>query len=127
MAPVIALELAQSPPEWCTSQGLLGAPFATLDRASVVVLRNHPGVLRVRLDGPKEARIHKVMEARGLDETVARREQRETDTARETYTHTFYGLTLHDAELYHVVLDSTAPARETCVEMILRAAADSLI
>ena len=97
-----------------------------LGRASVVVLRNHPGVLRVRLDGPTDARIHKVMEARGLDETVARREQRETDAARETYAHTFYGLTLHDAELYHVVLDSTALARDTCVEMILRAAADPL-
>jgi cytidylate kinase len=93
----------------------------------VVVLRGHPNVLSVRLDGPVEERIQRAMLERSIDEATARREQRETDEARETYMRTFYGQSLGNLELYEVMLDSTALSQETCTEIILRAASEPLL
>ena len=101
-----------------------GVGGVILGRAGVVVLRDHPNVLSVRLDGPVEARIRQALSERAIDEATARREQRETDEARETYMRTFYGQSLGNPELYQVMLDSTALSRETCAEIILKAAAD---
>lgn len=104
-----------------------GAGGVIHGRAGVVVLRGHPNVLSVRLDGPVEERIQRAMLERSIDEATARREQRETDEARETYMRTFYGQSLGNLELYEVMLDSTALSQETCTEIILRAASEPLL
>ena len=44
-----------------------------LGRGSVIVLREHPGVLRVRLDGPPQRRLQQAMRLEGLDEGSAER------------------------------------------------------
>ena len=103
-----------------------GVGGVILGRAGVVVLRGHPNVLCVRLDGPVEARIQQALVGREIDEATARREQRETDEARETYMRTFYGQSVDNPELYQVTLDSTALSHDTCADIILRAAAEPL-
>lgn len=90
-----------------------------LGRGGAAVLRDDPRVLRVRLDGPKEARIAQAMRFRGIDEATARRAQRETDRARDAYLRHFHGRDAHDLSLYQLVLDSTAIPLDKCAELIV--------
>jgi Cytidylate kinase-like family len=94
-----------------------------LGRAAAIVLRDLPGALHVRLDGPREQRIAQAMALEGSDRETAERHMRETDRARETYVQQFYGADARDPELYHLVIDSTAFGLDACVELILAAAA----
>ena len=94
-----------------------------LGRAAAVVLRDLPGALHVRLDGPAERRLAQAMELEGVDRETAERHMRETDRAREAYVQQFYGVDGRDATLYHLVIDSTALALDACVELIALAAA----
>ena len=92
----------------------------------MVVLAKRPDVLSVRLDGAVEARIRQAAQRSGIDEETTGKDQRETDGARSSYMHTFYGQSQDDPNLYHVVLDSTVLSLETCVGIILEAARDRL-
>ena len=94
-----------------------------LGRAAAVVLRDLPGALHVRLDGPAERRLAQAMELEGVDRETAERHMRETDRAREAYVQQFYGVDARDATLYHLVIDSTALALDACVELIALATA----
>jgi cytidylate kinase len=102
-----------------TGEGVL------LGRASVIVLRDEPRVLRARLDGPAEARLRQTVGLWGLDEQTARRAMQATDQAHADYARRFYGTDLRDPSLYHVVLDTTALGLDAAVD-ILAAAARSL-
>jgi hypothetical protein len=94
-----------------------------LGRAAAIVLRERPGALHVRLDGPVEGRLGRAMALEGVDRATAERHMRETDRAREAYVQQFYGADARDAALYHLVIDSTALALDACVELIALAAA----
>lgn len=93
-----------------------------LGRAAMIVLSKEPSVLRVRLEGPVEARVRRAMSLEGIDESTAKRRLRQTDKAHAAYIGHFYGADLHDSSLYDIVLDSTALACEDCVELLLHAA-----
>lgn len=92
-----------------------------LGRAAMVVLRDRPDVLRVRLDGPLDARIAQVVET-GIDEATARETQKDVDSARRNYASYFYDVSQDDIHLYHLVIDSTSLAVDVCVELIVEAA-----
>jgi cytidylate kinase len=93
-----------------------------LGRCGMVVLAGHPQVLKVRLDGPVDARIARVCAAEGLDEAAARRAQRHADRAREAYARIFYHVHQDDPHLYHLVLDTTAIGIEASAQLIVEAA-----
>lgn len=93
-----------------------------LGRGAVVLLREHPGALRVRLDGPTDRRARQAMRIQGLQTGEAKRACAQFDRAHEAYFRQFYGVQIQDPALYHVVLDSTSIEFEACVEMIARAA-----
>jgi cytidylate kinase len=93
-----------------------------LGRAGALVLRDRPDALHVRLDGPEEARVFQGMRVEEIDEDEARRRQRSSDRARIDYVKHFYRADPRDARHYHLVLDSTAVALATCVELIVAAA-----
>jgi cytidylate kinase len=94
-----------------------------LGRAAVVVLRDDPRVLRVRLDGPAQRRVRQAMRLDGnLDRERAERTLRQFDRTHDAYALQFYGVNIRDPALYHVVLDSTAIELEACVEIIALAA-----
>jgi hypothetical protein len=126
---------AATPPELVDERSFLRATEAVirehaaagsgviLGRAAAIVLRDAPGALHVRLDGPAERRLAQAMELEGADRETAARHMRETDSAREAYVHQFYGADARDAALYHLVIDSTALALDACVELIALAAA----
>jgi cytidylate kinase len=98
------------------------AGAVVLGRAGQLVLRDAPGVLHVRLDGPPERRVRQAMILEGVDAETAERQQRETDRARRAYVEHFYDADPRDCRLYHLVLDSTQLPLETCVELIAHAA-----
>ena len=97
-----------------------------LGRAGVFVLKGHPGVLHVRLDGKVEARCRAAAARRGIDLAVATREQQQTDRARAAYIERFYPRAgaWNDARHYHLVLDGTVLSADACTDIIVRAAQD---
>jgi cytidylate kinase len=94
-----------------------------LGRAGAVVLRDTPGALHVRLDGPPERRVRQGMRLEVVNEETAREMLRASDVAREAYVRQFYGVDPADARLYHLVIDSTVIPLESCVEIIMTAVA----
>ena len=93
-----------------------------LGRAAAIVLRERPGALHVRLDGPQEARVFQAMRVEEIDEDEARRRQRNSDRARMDYVKHFYSADPRDPRHYHLTLDSTALPLETCAQLIVAAA-----
>lgn len=89
-----------------------------LGRAAAVVLRDEPGALHVRLDGPADRRIGQAMILLGVDRPTAVRELRIADRARETYVKRWYGVDPHDSRIYDLVIDSTRLRADACVDLI---------
>jgi cytidylate kinase len=90
-------------------------------RGAGFVLKDHAGVLRVRLDGPIERRIAVIARTEGVDQAEAERLQVETDKAREQYIRKSYGVDPREGRHYHMVLDSTFLPVPTCVGLIVSA------
>lgn len=93
-----------------------------LGRGAVIVLRDRPAVLRVRLDGPREARIEQAMRLGSLDRDSAESALERLDRTHAEYARQFYRANLADPSLYHLMIDSTALAAATCVDLIAGAA-----
>jgi Cytidylate kinase-like family len=93
-----------------------------LGRGAVAALRRDPSVLRVRLDGPPDARVRRVMSLEGVDEETAKRAMRRLDSAHRAYLKHFYGASLDDPSLYHLMIDSTALNIDGCIDLIEQAA-----
>jgi len=93
-----------------------------LGRAAVIVLRERPGVLRVRLHGPAQARLRQAIELSGLGRPAAEQAMRKADRTHAAYVRQFYGASLEDASLYHLMLDTTVLAMDVAVDMVVAAA-----
>ncbi len=93
-----------------------------LGRAGMIVLADVPGVTRVRLSGPLEARIEQAVRRYGLTPEQARRQQRENDGARSAWVQRFYGRDVADPSLYDLVINATRFGVEDCVQLIVAAA-----
>lgn len=110
------------------TEEVLQAQIATgegviLGRAAVILLREHPCALRVRLDGPPELRCRQAMRLQGIDAQTAQRRMRRQDRTHLAYARELYGCDLRDPALYHVMLDSTAIGLDVCVQLLALAAA----
>jgi cytidylate kinase len=92
-----------------------------LGRAAAVLLRDDPRVLRVLLTGPPHRRIAQGMAIEGIDHDTAARRLERTDRARIAYHQTLYCVDPRKPELYHLMVDSTAIALDTCVDLIAAA------
>lgn len=98
-----------------TGQGVI------LGRAGAIVLRDRPGVLRARLDGPPARRAAQAARLGGIELPEAERVLERLDRAHAGYVKRFYGADIRDPALYDVVLDSTAIDLDTCVELLATA------
>jgi hypothetical protein len=99
-----------------------GAGAVILGRAGAIVLREQPHALHVRLTGPEPARIEQGMRLEGVDRATAERHIEETDHARRAYVQHFYRCDPRAAELYQLVIDSTAIPLDACADLIVLAA-----
>jgi len=86
------------------------------------VLRDYPGALHVRLDGPEALRAQQAATRLGIDEDTARRQLHQADRARAAYTHHLYGHDPSEADLYQLVIDTTAVPLPAAVDVIVAAA-----
>jgi hypothetical protein len=93
-----------------------------LGRAGAIVLRDDPDVLRVRLDGPRDARLGQAMRFGSIDEETARRAIERLDRTHADYARELYGVDIRDFALYDLMIDSTRIEVETCVDIIVAAA-----
>jgi hypothetical protein len=93
-----------------------------MGRGGMVVLRSVPWALHVHLGGPREARVQQRMTLEGSDRETADRRQRAEDRIRIAYVRRAYGIDGSDPSHYHLMLDSTALALDTCVDLIVAAA-----
>ena len=93
-----------------------------LGRAGAVVLAKHPSALHVRLDGPRDARIERVMSYEHTDRDAAAKLLDQTDRAWESYVRYFYKTDPRDSRLYHLVIDTTVIPLAACTELIVIAA-----
>jgi cytidylate kinase len=93
-----------------------------LGRGAAAVLRDEPGVLRVRLVGAPERRLAQAIERTGLSEEEARQTMAHLDRYHAEYLKQFYGADIDDPALYHLVIDATALNPDACVSLIIAAA-----
>ena len=93
-----------------------------LGRAAMIVLRDDPRVLRVRIHGPADRRLRQAVRVGGVNEQTAKETLDRLDRAHADYVRQFYGEDINDVALYHLVIDSTAVELGACVELIARAA-----
>jgi Cytidylate kinase-like family len=93
-----------------------------LGRGAAVLLREHPGVLHVLLDGPVDARVRQAMAMEGIDRRTAERRLARMDRFRRAYMEVLYGVDPREPGVFHLVLDSTAIALADCVEIIAETA-----
>jgi hypothetical protein len=92
-----------------------------LGRAGAAAFRDEPGVLRVRLFGPADARIAQATRIEQVDEPTARERLPGVDRARALYVRRLYRADIDDPDLFHLHVDSTMLALETCAELIAAA------
>ncbi|WP_158716182.1 AAA family ATPase [Blastococcus sp. Marseille-P5729] len=91
-------------------------------RAGVLVLREIPGALHVRLTGPREQRIAAFAAAKKISEKDAREVVETIDKARAAYGRTLYRTDLTDDSLYDLVLSEARFGEEATAELITTAA-----
>jgi cytidylate kinase len=89
-----------------------------LGRAGGAAFRDEPGVLRVRLFGPEEARIAQAARIEDVDADTARQRLPEVDRARAQYVQRLYGTDIDDPDLYHLQIDSTVVPVDACASLI---------
>ena len=99
-----------------------GAGGVVLGRAGALVLKERPDALHVRLDGPPERRLEAAVSRSGRTAEEVRREMDANDRAREAYVRHFYRCDPAEAAHYHLVVDSTAFAIDTVVDLLVTAA-----
>ena len=99
-----------------------GAGGVVLGRAGAIVLGERPGVLHVRLDGPRDRRLEAACARSDRPRDEVRREMEANDRTREAYVQHFYRCDPAAARHYHLVVDSTALPLETVVELVVTAA-----
>jgi cytidylate kinase len=92
------------------------------DGAAAVLLAEDPNVLRVRLDGPFDARVRQGAEASGQTETETRTLLKQRDAAWTAFYQTFYRADLTEKRWYHLILDPTALDWNLCADLIALAA-----
>jgi cytidylate kinase len=99
----------------------LASGAVILGRAGAAAFRAEPGVLRVRLFGPAEARIAQAARIESVDEATARRRLPEVDRARAQYVRRLYRADIDDPNLFHLHIDSTALPLDHCADLIAAA------
>jgi cytidylate kinase len=92
-----------------------------LGRGGGAAFCDQPGVLRVRLFGPAQARAAQAARIEDVDVGTARQRLPGVDRARAQYVRRLYGADIDDPALYHLQLDSTAVQLDAAAAIIVAA------
>lgn len=88
------------------------------------ILAGQPGVLHVRFIAPFPNRVERVMQRGGVDRAEAERRVRAEDQRRANYIRQFYGADWHAPDPFHLILNTALLNQETCMRLVLDAAAE---
>ncbi|MCW2606521.1 MAG: hypothetical protein JWO60_1214 [Frankiales bacterium] len=94
-----------------------------LGRAGAWALAGTPGLLRVRLYGPVEAREAQGSWLDGVDEQAARERRASVDRARADYVRRLYGRAVDEPDRFDLQVDSTRLPLEVVADLVVAAAA----
>jgi cytidylate kinase len=89
-----------------------------LGRGGAAALHGVPGVLTVRLFGPRNRRIAHAARVEGVDVATAAERLPVVDKARAHYLRHLYNCDVDDPSLFDLQVDSTLIPTDTCVEII---------
>ena len=96
-----------------------GGNGVIVGRGAGFVLRDRPGVYRVFLRAPDDARVKTLMAREGFSDAEARRKMHETDSNRAAYIKQLYGHDWCDVDEYDMILNTGRISYETAAQMIL--------
>jgi cytidylate kinase len=96
-----------------------GGNVVIVGRGAGFVLRDRPGVYRVFLRAPDDARVKTLMAREGFSDAEARRKMHETDSNRAAYIKQLYGHDWCDVDEYDLILNTGRISYETAAQMIL--------
>jgi cytidylate kinase len=96
-----------------------GGNVVIVGRGAGFVLRDRPGVYRVFLRAPDDARVKTLMAREGFSDAEARRKMHETDSNRAAYIKQLYGHDWCDVDEYDMILNAGRISYETAAQMIL--------
>ena len=99
----------------------MDAGAVILGRAGAAAFRHEPDVLRVRLFGPKQARLVQAARREQVDLRTATERMKQVDAARELYMRRLYHCSADDPALFQLQIDSTALALDSCADLIVAA------
>lgn len=91
-------------------------------RGAQVLLRDFPGVLRVRICASEGVRIHRIMERLKVDAEEAERQVRQSDRERARYLKHYYGVDGQDPTLYDLMLNTDRLTLDKATELVIAAA-----
>lgn len=91
-------------------------------RGSQVILREHPGVLRVQVVARFETRVYNIIEREGVKWREAARRVRLSDEQRAGYMRRFYNVAWLDCCLYDLVVNTDRLAPDLAADMIVQVA-----
>src|SRR6185437_12547781 len=97
--------------------GTDGTPHDVTPPPDEAAFCEEPGVLRVRLFGPAEARIAQAARIEDVDVATARQRLPHVDRARAQYVRRLYCVNIDDPEFYQLQVDSTAMPLQACADL----------
>ncbi|MFD1506785.1 cytidylate kinase-like family protein [Georgenia yuyongxinii] len=103
-------------------RALLTTGGVVVGRAGPYLLRDDPAVLRVLLDGPRDARVAAGAAQEGVDAATAERRQAAHDASRVAVARVHYGVDPNELRHYAVVLDTVVLGFDTAADVIVTAA-----
>lgn len=89
-----------------------------LGRAGAAAFHGLPGVLTVRLFGPRDRRIEHAARVEGVDAETAAARLPKVDKARAHYVRRLYRRDIDDPALFDLQIDSTLIPATTCIELV---------
>lgn len=89
-----------------------------IGRAGNMVARRLPGVLHVRLVGSLETRVRRLAENRGMTPKSALAYVEKSDLGRARYLKKYFGVSMDDPLLYHLVINTDLLPTEVAAQLI---------
>lgn len=91
-------------------------------RGGQIILRDTPGVLRVRIIAPYALRVSRLMAARDEEDRAVKRLIQQVDSDTSGYLQTYFGADWDDGSLYDLLINTRALTIDDGADLIARAA-----
>ncbi len=89
-------------------------------RSGFYVFRNHPNHISILIQAPKELRITRLMERRGVSHEEARKTIEKVDSMRENYVQRYTHSSRYDTRNYDLVINMNGKTEEEAAALILQ-------